>query len=186
MKAYETSTMTLKGLLAHPSLQRDKVDETMEAMAEAAADHAEIEEAIKLGGEGVAAAAGTTADEEELQRELQELVDEKEKEAAEEKKRDAMERAREEQEQKEKAAQAIKEQEAQTERQRRLDEQEQMRVLIESGRGTPAPEEDRRWEQRWLAAQAEKAAQAHRDREAEGKRRAGWEEQDMIRGAQTA
>jgi charged multivesicular body protein 7 len=71
MKAYETSTMTLKNLLAHLTLNRVNIDETMEAMAEAAADHAEIDEAIKFGGKGVATASGDTIDEEDLQKELE-------------------------------------------------------------------------------------------------------------------
>ncbi|KAF9642406.1 hypothetical protein BDM02DRAFT_3264476 [Thelephora ganbajun] len=32
MKLYETSTVTLRTMLSHPSLQRDKIDETMEAL----------------------------------------------------------------------------------------------------------------------------------------------------------
>ncbi|KAF8589981.1 hypothetical protein K439DRAFT_1644850 [Ramaria rubella] len=79
MKAYETSTMTLRSLLGHPSLQRDKVEATMGAMAEAAADHAEIDEAIRLGGD-----------------ELQQIIDKKEREEAEEKEMQALVMARQE------------------------------------------------------------------------------------------
>ncbi|KAF8480603.1 hypothetical protein JB92DRAFT_2766282 [Gautieria morchelliformis] len=176
MKAYETSTMTLKTLLAHPSLNRDKIDETMEAMAEAAADHAEIDEAIKLGGEGVAAAAGVAIDEGDMQKELEQMIEEKEKEEAEEREREK-EREREREE-----AKARQEMERQEEAQRRRqieEERERKRAIVESGRATPvSEEEERQWEERWLAAQAEKAAQAQRDREAENKRRARWEEQE--------
>ena len=101
MKAYETSTTTLKSLLAHPSLQRDKIDETMDAMAEAVADHAEIDVAIRLGGEGVSAAAGTAVDENELQKELQEMIDEKGKEEAVARQLEALEKARKKRERRE-------------------------------------------------------------------------------------
>lgn len=76
MKAYETSTDTLKQLLADPRLQRERIDQTMENMAEALADHREVEEAIALGG-----APTDLAEDEDLARELQQLVEEKEREA---------------------------------------------------------------------------------------------------------
>ncbi|KAF8487677.1 hypothetical protein JB92DRAFT_3101264 [Gautieria morchelliformis] len=104
--AYETSTMTLKTLLAHPSLNRDKIDETMEALAEAAADHAEIDEAIKLGGEGIAAAAGVAIDEDDMQKELEQMIEEKEKEEAEEREREK-EREREREREEAKARQEM-------------------------------------------------------------------------------
>ena len=78
MESYESSTMTLRMILDHPSLQRDKIDETMEAMANASADARELDDAIRLGGDMAAAEAGI--DESELEDELQALVKESEKE----------------------------------------------------------------------------------------------------------
>ncbi|KAF8682284.1 SNF7 family [Rhizoctonia solani] len=78
MKAYETSTATLKELLADPRLQREHIDQTMENMADALADHKEVEEAIALGG-----LPSDPTEDEELARELQELVEENEREAQE-------------------------------------------------------------------------------------------------------
>lgn len=180
MKAYETSTMTLKSLLAHPALNRDKINETMEAMAEATADHAEVEAAINLGGEGVAVAAGMTIDEDALQAELQQMVEEKEKEEMEMKEMEALEKARKEQARLEIQGREAEEREQQTEKQHKeAEERERKRILVESGRATPVSgEEEQQWEERWLVAQAEKVAQAHRDREAETKRRARWEVED--------
>ncbi|KAF8583189.1 hypothetical protein K439DRAFT_1647301 [Ramaria rubella] len=182
MKAYETSTMTLRSLLGHPSLQRDKIEATMEAMAEAAADHAEIDEAIKLGGEAVSAAAGMALDEDELQNELQQMIDEKEREEAEEREMQALAKARRETERQE------TEDRERREREERAEELERKRLLVESGRATPVSEEEERlWEERWLAAQAEKTAQAYRDREQESKRRARWDQEQAqsLRAAQT-
>ena len=78
MESYESSTMTLRMILDHPSLQRDKIDETMEAMANASADARELDDAIRLGGDMAVAEAGI--DESELEDELQALVKESEKE----------------------------------------------------------------------------------------------------------
>lgn len=72
MKQYESSTATLRALLAHPSLQRAHVDETMDAMAEATAAHREVDDAIRLGGALAASDAGI--DEQELEAELAALV----------------------------------------------------------------------------------------------------------------
>ncbi|KAG9123599.1 hypothetical protein FRC07_014581 [Ceratobasidium sp. 392] len=93
MKAYETSTATLKELLADPRLQREHIDQTMENMADALADHKEVEDAIALGG-----VPSDPTEDEELASELQALVEENEREAKEAqaaKEREA-ERAREE------------------------------------------------------------------------------------------
>ena len=49
MKTYESSTATLRAVLAHPLLQREKVDETMDAMASANAEARDIDDAIKIG-----------------------------------------------------------------------------------------------------------------------------------------
>ncbi|KAK0554402.1 hypothetical protein OC846_002134 [Tilletia horrida] len=77
MQAYNTSTSTLKALLSHPSLQLDKVDDTMAALSDAMADHAELDEAVRTGEQGLIAAgsgvAGGEIDEDELRRELEAL-----------------------------------------------------------------------------------------------------------------
>jgi len=83
MKAYESSTATLGMILTHPSLQRDKIDETMDAMASASADARDVDEAIRIGGQLTA-----EIDESELEQELQALVrmsEEKEDETEKEK-----------------------------------------------------------------------------------------------------
>jgi charged multivesicular body protein 7 len=59
MRAYESSTGTLRALLAHPSLQKDMIDATMDALADANADAREIDESIRVGGE---VATGTITD----------------------------------------------------------------------------------------------------------------------------
>jgi charged multivesicular body protein 7 len=68
MKLYESSTATLRTILSHPSLQRDKIDETMEAMAEATADAEDIDDAIRTGG--------PVYDDDELEGELRALIKE--------------------------------------------------------------------------------------------------------------
>lgn len=80
MKSYETSTEALRAILAHPSLQREKIDETMDAMSAATADAREIDSAIQMGSAMTQAEAGI--DESDLADELQALV--QEAEAAEE------------------------------------------------------------------------------------------------------
>lgn len=84
MQAYEASTATLKSVLSHPSLQRDHIETTMDALAESMADQQEIDDAIQSGGQ-VAVAAGAAAgvesvDEDALQKELEGLVIERERE----------------------------------------------------------------------------------------------------------
>ena len=49
MKLYESSTATLRTLLSHPSLQREKVEETLEALAEVNAEQREIDDMIRMG-----------------------------------------------------------------------------------------------------------------------------------------
>lgn len=80
MKSYESSTTTLRAILAHPSLQREKIDETMEAMASANEDAKEIDDAIRLGTD--IAQGNATVDEAELEDEWKALVQEAEKESA--------------------------------------------------------------------------------------------------------
>ncbi|OBZ75418.1 hypothetical protein A0H81_04292 [Grifola frondosa] len=78
MKSYESSTATLRAILAHPSLQRDKIDETMDAMASANADAREVDDAIRMGAD--MAQMETGIDESELEAELAALVKESESE----------------------------------------------------------------------------------------------------------
>lgn len=75
MAAYETSNSTLRTLLANPLLDKDRVEQTTERLAETLADQREIDDAIRLGG---AVAVGTVdeMDEGELESELQALVEE--------------------------------------------------------------------------------------------------------------
>ncbi|TFK91023.1 hypothetical protein K466DRAFT_596452 [Polyporus arcularius HHB13444] len=80
MKAYESSTATLREVLAHPSLQREKIDETMDAMAAANADAREVQDAIQLGAE--MAQADASVDDADLEAELQALVQQVEDEKA--------------------------------------------------------------------------------------------------------
>ncbi|KAF9265507.1 hypothetical protein L218DRAFT_859997 [Marasmius fiardii PR-910] len=75
VKAYSSSTSTLKAILSHPSLQRESVEQTMEAMAEANADAKEIDQAIRIGG-GVALGVEDVIDDDEIERELTQLVKE--------------------------------------------------------------------------------------------------------------
>ncbi|KZT26511.1 hypothetical protein NEOLEDRAFT_1177512 [Neolentinus lepideus HHB14362 ss-1] len=72
MRSFETSTATLKSILSHPSLQREKIDETMDVMAAATADAQEVDAAIRLGGDMVQAELGV--DEDELEKELEQMA----------------------------------------------------------------------------------------------------------------
>ena len=75
MKSYESSTAILRTILSHPSLRRDTIDETMEAMSQASEDAQDVQE---VGGD-VAMGVGDV-DEAELERELGLLVGEIEQE----------------------------------------------------------------------------------------------------------
>ena len=76
MKTYEKSTTTLQALLNHPSLQRERIEETMDALAAANATAREVDDAIKIGSDMAAA----EIDDSDLEAELKELVKEVEKE----------------------------------------------------------------------------------------------------------
>ncbi|KAG8934572.1 hypothetical protein FRC02_009652 [Tulasnella sp. 418] len=80
MRAYETSTNTLKTILAKPELQLENVERTLDAMSEALADHKEIDDAIKLGMEDTSG-----VDEDELEEELKMLEEERRAEIEQEK-----------------------------------------------------------------------------------------------------
>ena len=81
MQSYQTSAATLRAVLAHPLLQRDKVDETMDALESANADARDIDEIIRSGAE---AAQGVVIDDSELDAELQGLLADVEAERKEE------------------------------------------------------------------------------------------------------
>ena len=72
MKSYESSTATLKTILSHPSLQRDSVDKTLEALAEANADARELDNSIRIAGD-VALGVDENMDD-EIETEWAELV----------------------------------------------------------------------------------------------------------------
>jgi len=71
MKAYELSSNTLKSILSHPSLQRDKVEETLNAMTAATDEHHIISDEIKFALEST---QQTTVDEDEIAAELANLL----------------------------------------------------------------------------------------------------------------
>ena len=74
MKTYESSTATLRTLLNDPALQRESVDKTLEALADAHADAKEIEDVVTVGGKVAGEAAGYEIDEDELADELERLA----------------------------------------------------------------------------------------------------------------
>lgn len=76
MKTYEKSTTTLQAILSHPSLQRERVEETIDALAAANATAREVDDAIKIGSDMAAA----EIDDSDLEAELKELVKEVENE----------------------------------------------------------------------------------------------------------
>ncbi|KAF9469202.1 Snf7-domain-containing protein [Collybia nuda] len=78
MKSYESSTSTLRAILAHPSLQREHIDATMEALAEANTDAREVDDAVRMAGD-VAIGVSDVDHEEELEEELKRLIEEEEK-----------------------------------------------------------------------------------------------------------
>ena len=88
MKLYESSTVTLRTILSHPSLQRDKIDETMDALHSATEDAKDVDLTIRLAGE---AEQATIIDDDEIELELRALVQEAEKEKLAEKERVALE-----------------------------------------------------------------------------------------------
>ncbi|KAJ7685376.1 Snf7-domain-containing protein [Mycena polygramma] len=81
MKSYQSSTATLQSILAHPSLQKESIEKTMDAMAEANADAKEVDESIRIGGD-VALGIDTAFDDAELEEELRMLAQEAKAESA--------------------------------------------------------------------------------------------------------
>ncbi|PVF94856.1 hypothetical protein CPB86DRAFT_788647 [Serendipita vermifera] len=83
MKAYEASSKVLKDILSKPELQRERVDEVMDKLREGMEGAEEIRKAVEEGGWEVIEASGSTVDEDELQKELDQIVaEEKAKEEA--------------------------------------------------------------------------------------------------------
>ncbi|KAG6876967.1 hypothetical protein C0993_011467 [Termitomyces sp. T159_Od127] len=78
LKTYESSTATLRAILAHPSLQRDSIDFTIEALAEANVDAKEVDDAVRKGADNAFGVDGI--DNGELEEELKALVLESERE----------------------------------------------------------------------------------------------------------
>ncbi|KAJ3991784.1 Snf7-domain-containing protein [Lentinula boryana] len=78
LSSYRASAATLRSILSHPSLQRDSIEQTMEAMAEANADAKEIDEAVRIGGD--VAVGAIEIDDTELEEELKRLAVESEQE----------------------------------------------------------------------------------------------------------
>lgn len=77
MRLYESSTATLRTILSHPSLQRDKIDETMDALHSATEDAKDVDLTIRLAGE---AGQATIVDDDDIERELRALVQDAENE----------------------------------------------------------------------------------------------------------
>lgn len=81
MKTYESSTATLRTLLADPSLQRDAVERTFDALADANADARELDEAVRSGMDVALGADVSLDDEDEIKAELAALEAEAKAEA---------------------------------------------------------------------------------------------------------
>ncbi|KAF8911959.1 hypothetical protein CPB84DRAFT_1760878 [Gymnopilus junonius] len=77
MKSYESSTATLRAILAHPSLERSHIDQTMEALAEANINAREVDDALRIGG-NVALGVDEIVDDAELEEEWRQMVREAE------------------------------------------------------------------------------------------------------------
>lgn len=77
MKSYDSSAITLRTILAHPSLQRDSIDKTMDALAEANLDAREVDDAVRMSGD-VAIGIDGIVDDDELEAEWKALVEEAE------------------------------------------------------------------------------------------------------------
>lgn len=77
MKSYDSSAITLQAILAHPSLQRDSIAKTMDALAEANLDAREVDDAVRMNGD-VALETDGIVDDDELEAEWKALVEEAE------------------------------------------------------------------------------------------------------------
>jgi charged multivesicular body protein 7 len=81
MRTYESSTATLRALLAHPSLQRDAAERTFDALADAHMDARELDEAVRAGMDMAFDVSASLEDEDEIKLELAALEAEAEAEA---------------------------------------------------------------------------------------------------------
>jgi charged multivesicular body protein 7 len=70
VKTYESSTATLRALLAHPSLQRGAMERTFDALADANADARELDEAVRSGMDVAFGVDVSPDDEDEIKAEL--------------------------------------------------------------------------------------------------------------------
>lgn len=70
MKTYESSAATLRALLAHPSLQRDAVERTFDALAGANEDARGLDEAVRSGMDVALGVDVSPDDEDEIKAEL--------------------------------------------------------------------------------------------------------------------
>ncbi|KAI0306317.1 hypothetical protein B0F90DRAFT_1862978 [Multifurca ochricompacta] len=85
VKTYESSTATLRALLAHPSIQRDALERTFDALADANADARELDETVRSNLDVALGVSTSLEDEDEIDAELAALVAEAEVEAPEKK-----------------------------------------------------------------------------------------------------
>lgn len=81
LRAYETSSKVLKDIMSKPEMQRERVDEIMDQLRAGMEDAEEVRKAVEEGGWEVVEATGNNVDEDELQKELDEII-RQEKEAA--------------------------------------------------------------------------------------------------------
>lgn len=195
MKAYDTSAKTLKTVLQNPLLQVSSIEDTMERMSDALADHKEIEDAIGLANEDAMAAAGVEPiDEKELQDELDALVQEQKAEVEKNKLQlEKNEIAKRERERDEAEAEEAREGVVKT----ITEEKQKQQVSILASQDEPTrtasttslssttkgdaslDSQSASWGRQYEAARAEKAAQAIRDREAELRIRDRWDKRDQ-------
>jgi hypothetical protein len=70
VKTYESSTTTLRALLAHSSLQPDAVERTFDALADANADARELDEAVRSGMDVALGVDVSPNDEDDIKAEL--------------------------------------------------------------------------------------------------------------------
>jgi hypothetical protein len=81
VKTYESSNAALRALLAHPSLKRDAVERTFDALADANADARELDEAVRSGMDMALGADVSPDDEDDIKAELAALEAEAKAEA---------------------------------------------------------------------------------------------------------
>ncbi|KAG9034413.1 hypothetical protein FS837_002222 [Tulasnella sp. UAMH 9824] len=161
-------------------LQQESVDATLERMADVLADHKEIEDAISLSDDLVVSSAGVPdVDDEELKDELEMLIEEQKKDEDEEKERLGLGEKRKAEEKERARVEFEKKRKAKEDGETLRQEEEEVRRKSEEVYVSPETDPRKDWEKWYDGAQAEKAAQAARDREAELR----WEEKEMRRSS---